>query len=175
MIWVVVFILAMASIPIMVKIDANVGFKKAGELMESNGYTVTKTICSLIIDETHHKWMIIHKNQIHDYSDILSVEITENGEKYKMEGGIFRAVVGGALFGGFGAVVGAATSQRARTVNRLSVDIRLNSLDCPLESIVLVKSPIKTDSAIYQKGYENIQKMAAALNIMQNTEQHAAG
>lgn len=145
--------------------------KKHIRWFEENGLTVTKRIGSLLVDENKHKWAIAvigsSNQRIHDFSDIASVEITENGEKYKSQHGIMRAVAGGAIFGAVGALVGAGTAKRAKTIRHLSVDILLNDLSCPIESIVMIRDATKTDSYLYQKAYENVKQMAAALMVMQ--------
>lgn len=150
--------------------------KKHVKWFEENGLTVTKRVGSLLIDEQNQKWAIAvlgsSKQQIHNFSDIASVEITENGDKYKSQHGIMRAVVGGAIFGGIGALVGAGTAQKAKTVNHLSVDIMMNNLDCPMESIVMIRDATKTDSYVYQKAYENVKQMAATLMAMQRISEN---
>lgn len=147
---------------------------------EECGLTVTKKIGSLLIDENKRKWAIAvlgsSKQQIHNFSDIASVEITENGEKYQSQHGIMRAVAGGTVFGAVGALVGAGTAKKTRTVSHLSVDILLNNLNCPMESIVMIRDATKTDSYVYQKAYDNVKQMSAALMVMQRlAENDAAG
>jgi hypothetical protein len=143
--------------------------KKSIERFESQGYKVTKRIGSILIDEENKKWAVCNsKNGIHNFSDISSVEIKENGQKYKSQHGIIRAVVGGAVFGAVGALAGAGSAHRAQTISHLSVDIYLKDFDCPLETVPLISSATKTDSFLYKSAYENIQKMAATLTIMQN-------
>jgi len=144
--------------------------KKSIERFESQGFKVTKRIGSILIDEKNKKWAVCNsKNGIHNFSDIVSVEIKENGQKYKAQHGIIRAVVGGTVFGAVGALAGASTAHRAQTISHLSVDIYLNNFDCPIETIPLISSTTKTDSFLYKSAYENIQKMAATLTVMQNT------
>ena len=149
--------------------------KKHINRFEENGLTVTKRIGSLLIDENNQKWAVAilgsSKQQIHQFADIASVEITENGEKYRSQHGVMRALVGTAIFGGFGAVVGAATSKKAKMISHLSVDIMLNDLNCPIESIVMIRSATKSSSQIYQKAYEDVKQMASALMAMQRMAQ----
>ena len=154
--------------------------KKDIESFEAHGFVLTQRVGSLLIDENAHKWAIAAgghaKLKIYSFSDIVSVEITENGDKYKSQHGIMRAVVGGAVFGVVGALVGAGTSKKAKMVNHLSVDIMLNSLDCPMETIVMIRDATKTDGYLYQKAYENVKQMAAALMAMQRiTENEVVG
>lgn len=140
--------------------------------LSEQGLNVTKRVVALAIDEPNQKWGIVQgggggKARVHSFSEIVAVEITENGEKYRSQNGVMRALVGGAIFGGVGALVGAGTAQKARTVSCLLVDVTLNSLDCPMESLVVIAAPTKTDSFVYKQNYENVKKMAAALMAMQ--------
>lgn len=51
--------------------------------------------------------------KIYKYSDIVDYELLEDGESIT-KGGLGRAVVGGALFGGVGAVVGGVTGHKKK-------------------------------------------------------------
>lgn len=141
--------------------------------LAEQGMTVTKRIGALAIDEPNQKWGIVQIGgggaaRVHSFSEISAVEITENGEKYRSQNGIMRALVGGAIFGGVGALIGVGTAQKARTISHLSVDVMLNSLDCPMESLIVIATPTKTDSFAYKQNYENVKNMAAALMAMQS-------
>lgn len=146
----------------------------AKESFEVNGFTITKRIRDLVVDEQNHKWMALSSKSpaIHDFSDIASVEISENGQKYKSQHGIMRAVVGGTVFGAADALVGAGTASRAQSINHLSIDVYLNSLDNPMESFLFISSPTKTDSLLYQKVYEIVKQMSATLMAMQRMAEH---
>lgn len=88
----------------------------------------------VVIDDTH-RWFAVTKNEktppyfVYSFDEIVGYEFQEAGGKVitKNKGGIGRAVVGGALFGGVGAIVGAATSstetKKAGAINLLKVYI----------------------------------------------------
>lgn len=154
--------------------------KNSKEKLEENGLSITKKIRDLAIDEVNKKWMNLSAKvpSIHSFSDIISIEINENGEKYKSQHGIMCAVVGGATFGLAGALVGSGTANKAKEISHLSVDVYMNNLDCPMESFVFINSPTKTSGVLYQKAYETVKQMAATLTAMQNIgkkEVEAAG
>lgn len=80
-------------------------------------FTPTKKVGNYLwIDETHKQWAIptgiitpkINNSTIYDYSDITSFELIEDGESIT-KGGLGRALAGGLVFGGAGAVVGGIT------------------------------------------------------------------
>lgn len=98
----------------------------------------------IYIDNAHqYAYISSHKKPkqepiIFSFSEIEGYKIEKIGEKTisktKNKGGIGRAVVGGALFGPAGAVVGAATSKtqtETKTVGGvpfLSIDLNLNGI-----------------------------------------------
>lgn len=137
---------------------------------EQSGFNTTKKIRDLVVDEPNQKWMLCSSKNpiIHDFSEISSVEITENGQKYKSQHGVMRAATGGIVFGTVGALVGAGTASKAQTISHLSVDIYLKSISNPLETALFITSPVKTDSLIYKKAYETVQQMVATLTAMKN-------
>ncbi len=51
------------------------------------------------------------KNIIFSYDDIISYELLQNGESIT-KGGLGSAIVGGAMFGGVGAIVGRITGSK---------------------------------------------------------------
>lgn len=75
------------------------------------------------IDDRHKWWYTAHgkpSNIVFKFSDIVDFDIAENGHtvaetKTKGGSGVGRAVVGGALFGPAGAVVGATTKKKKST------------------------------------------------------------
>lgn len=92
--------------------------------------------------DNHHKWLYTQKgtlqNIVFDFSDIENFEIEEYTDvvaetKQKNGSGVGRAVVGGALFGPAGAVVGAATKKKKtittekEIVSKITVCIKLKN------------------------------------------------
>lgn len=73
---------------------------------------------SVFIDDNNHLFYIgstkLQNPQYYYFSEISDYSIEKIGEKTitKSKGGIKRAVIGGALFGSVGAVVGASTSKK---------------------------------------------------------------
>lgn len=174
MIFAIAFVLAVVCIIIAFK-SAN---KEKVPDEQEFGLSVTKKIRDLVIDEPNRKWARTSARpyMVHDFSDIVSVEINENGEKYKSQHGIMRAVVGGATFGIAGALVGSGTAHKAKEISHLSVDVYMNNLDCPMESFVFINFDTKTSGFVYQKAYETVKQMAATLTAMQNIgKEEAAG
>ncbi|PKO09063.1 MAG: hypothetical protein CVU40_12705 [Chloroflexi bacterium HGW-Chloroflexi-2] len=67
-----------------------------------------------------------------------------------MKGGLGRAVVGGVLSGGIGAIVGASTRGSSDIVKSLTIRIITNNSFDSLRLIPLIKSNTKRDSSNYK-------------------------
>lgn len=84
------------------------------------------------------------------------------------KGGLGKAAVGGALFGGVGAVVGGSTgSKKTKQVcEKLNIKITLKNMNNPIQYIHLINSPTKKDSMIYKSIYSTAQECLASLQVM---------
>lgn len=107
--------------------------------------------------------------KIYRFSDIVSYELLEDEESV-IKGGIGRALVGGVLFGGVGAVVGGVTGHRKQKniVNMLKIKITVNNFANPVVYINLITTPTKTGSLTYKLSYDNAQKILSTLSLAQN-------
>lgn len=82
--------------------------------------TITNLACGYIFVDTEQQYCYVSPSKnviepiVFKYSEIEEYRIERVGEKtiIKTKGGIKRATIGGALFGGAGAVVGAATAKQ---------------------------------------------------------------
>lgn len=133
-------------------------------------FTVTKTIKNhLEFDDTSNKWRIKNNIKPYNYKDIIEYELLEDGESVT-KGGLGRAVAGGILFGGVGAVVGGVTGKRKTktTVNSLKIKITVNDINNPNIYIELMQMPAKTNNPLYKEAYETAQEILSSLSIAQN-------
>ena len=125
----------------------------------------------LKIDEDAKQWYIPVKKSkvpvIHSYGDVVSFELLEDGNSIA-SGGLGRAAVGGALFGGAGAIVGAATGKKKTkgTVTKLQLKVTLNDLSNPVEYIDFITSEFKKDGFIYKTIESSAQKCLSYFEIM---------
>lgn len=145
------------------------------ENLTQTQFHATKKVGSYIeLDEEHRLWLIPDgvfggkKNPaIHSYSEIVSFELLEDGGSVA-SGGVGRAIAGGLLFGGVGAIVGATTRKSKAVVNRLQIKITLNNLKNPTQYINLISTPTKTDSMMYKGSYETAQEILSILSVITN-------
>ena len=153
--------------------------------MERNHFTKTSEIimypdgsslgCNVYLDELDKKMFIVNLMEKTKYlipfEEIIGMEIMEDGISTN---GVGRAIVGGILFGGVGAIVGSNTGKK--TINSLSIVIYLNKISDPMIEIVITSSNtsnIKTDGIIYKNQINFARKMDATIRaIIANNEKH---
>lgn len=113
----------------------------------------------------------IGKNQWFQFSDLLNYELLED-DAVITSGGVGQALIGGAIFGGAGAIAGGITGKRVqkKRVDSLQIKVTLNSFDCPCMLIPIISKPIKTNSKEYQAAMEESHKILAALDVISHKQ-----
>lgn len=120
-----------------------------------SGITPTKSLkcrtCpfAIYIDEKAKKILVANlktddKRTI-PFENVVECSILENGATVQ-SGGVGRAIVGGALAGGVGAIVGATTRGSHAMLSSLSVRIVTKDISNALCEIPIIKSETKRDS-----------------------------
>ena len=106
-------------------------------------------------------------NKWYPFSDLVSYDLLED-DSLVTSGGVGQALVGGAIFGGVGAVAGAITGKRVqkKRIESLYIKVTLNNFDTPCILIPLVTKPIKTNSKEYQTAFEEAHKILSVLDII---------
>ena len=125
-------------------------------------FSATKKIGNFIQFDDVNKKIAIPKTSftgkicdlhIFDYSAIAEYELLEDGNSIE-KGGIGRALVGGALFGGAGAVVGASTGHKHKaTCSKLQIKITLNDMKTPVVYVNFIEAETKKNGALYKMIY----------------------
>lgn len=165
-----------AAFPILKKMSINEIKEKINNTTESlSNFVVTKKIGDYIyFDEQNKKWTIpqgmfkkvIDGNKIFDYNDILDYELIEDGNSIS-KGGVGRAIVGGALFGGVGAIVGGSTGHKQKqTCTKLQIKITLNNTNHPIEYITFICAETKKDNFVYKSSFSFAQQILSMLAII---------
>ena len=104
-------------------------------------------------------------SQIYNFKDILNYNIIKDDETVN-KGGLSRAIVGGILAGGIGALVGASLSSQENYIKNLGVNI---SIDNPYKSnlfIPIINHKVKQDSLVYRQGLNTLNSIISALDYM---------
>lgn len=147
--------------------------------MLSNFITTKKIGVYIEFDEQKRLWLIpdgvrgkkIHP-KIYTFDDIVEYELLEDGDTVT-KGGLGRAIVGGALVGGVGAVVGGVTGKKKTksVINNLRIKITVNDTSNPSIYINLINTPTKANSFLYKMAYESAQEILSMFSIItQNNE-----
>lgn len=144
-------------------------------LDEVAAFQATKKVGNFIyFDDKSKKFAIpkvglgstIQDLEIYKYSDILDYELLEDGNSIS-KGGVGRAIVGAALFGSVGAIVGGSTGHKQQgTCSKLQIKITMNSMDIPTVYINFIESETKKNGIIYEELYTQAQEALSLLNII---------
>lgn len=144
-------------------------------LEELASFHPTKKIGNFIqFDDTSKKFAIpktgfggsIRNLQIYDYSNILDYELLEDGNSIS-KGGVGRAIIGGALFGSVGAIVGGSTGHKIKgTCSKLQIKITMNSMENPTVYINFIESETRKDGFVYKELYAQAQEILSLLGII---------
>lgn len=116
-----------------------------------------------------------------DYSKILSVELFENAQSIystSRGGQVVGALVGGALLGGVGAVIGGLSSDKIKNqkVSKVELHIILDDISCPLIQFPLLGSGIcepeyETTSIVYIDAIEKANLWLSRLKVIMKAPQ----
>ena len=96
------------------------------------------------------------------FKNILECEIIDD-DTTVLSGGIGRAIVGGALAGGAGAVVGAATRKSKSVTNNLSIKIITSDVSDSLIVIPILETSTNRASDKYKKAWSVAQEVHAVI------------
>ena len=109
-------------------------------------------------------WCDYYNNRykIVPFKTLLECEIVDDNTTI-LRGGTGRAVVGGVLAGGAGAVVGAATRQSQYVTKNLSVKIITSDIIDPLIVIPLIEKETNRESAVYKASLQIAQEVYSTI------------
>lgn len=126
----------------------------------------TKAVSYLIlIDEINKLFKI--SNDVFEYANLLSFELLEDGQTIT-KGGLGRAIAGGLIFGGVGAVVGSITGSKKTKGLCTSMKIRITLRNAHVDTVYipLINNETKTNSLYYKNMRLIAQSCICALEII---------
>lgn len=140
--------------------------------LEKNGFVKTKESNGLVIDQPNKRWCVVSGDSdetpyVHNFSDIVDVKVVEDGVEYKSNGGLLRAVVGGAAFGALGAAVGASTGKNKKSIQGIYVLVTTKDFNCPTEKIHITGPVSDTTSSYYRLCVEATEEVVGLLAAIQ--------
>lgn len=152
------------------------GFNPTRQLFTGNGFGP-----SLAIDETSKQISIITKAhgdfvvKRYNITDILNFEVYEevvNTTNSSNGSPITRAVVGGMLLGGVGAIVGAVSanpkSSTKQKVKRIVLSLTLNDIKDPLVEFNLLNESTEKYSYVYSDVMKEAKTWVSLLMVLKN-------
>lgn len=149
--------------------------KKEEALQELKTLTITKDFGAYIkFDENNRKWFVpdgvfgaVKNPIIYSFDDIIAFELLEDGNSIT-KGGTGRAIAGGLLFGGVGAIVGGNTAKRKTksTCTKLQIKITVNSMSTPAVYVNLIAGETRTDGFAYKTAYNSAQNILSVLQVI---------
>ena len=138
----------------------------------SENYKSTKKLGNHVsFDDNRKKWATLNNEgfleKIYDYDDIVNFELLEDGNSVA-SGGLGRALVGGILFGGAGAVVGGVTG-RKKTKNyceSLKLKVTVDDINNPSVYINFINEKTKKNSDKYKEIAEAAQDCLSTFQVI---------
>lgn len=110
------------------------------------------------------------KIDIINFSDIIECKIIDDSNTV-MKGGVGRAVVGGILAGGVGAIVGANTREEKNVSNILQIRIITKNINNSLHTMDLIKTEIERNSTEYKNAMNFANNIyAMIISIINNND-----
>ncbi len=107
--------------------------------------------------------IIIENCKVYEYSQIVAFEVLEDGTSIS-SGGITRAIVGGLVAGGVGAIVGASTRSFNAACSSLEVKLAIKGENEPIGEIIfltLINTQIQRNSSQYREIVAGKDKLVA--------------
>lgn len=151
---------------------------------ELAAFVPTKKIANVMEVDEEKRQIIFHTGMfggrgnasIYKYEDIVDFELLEDGSSIT-KGGLGRAVAGGLLFGGIGAIVGGVTGgKKSKTIcNSLKIKITVNNMTNPTVYISLINTKTKTDSFTYKTFFNSAQECLSTLQLICNSVEAEKG
>ena len=129
-------------------------------------FSPTKNVGAYLkVDENNQLFMV--GNDLFEFSNLLSFELLEDGETIT-KGGLGRAIAGGVLFGGVGAVVGGVTGGKKSKGICTSMKIRLTLKNTYTDTVYinLISNGTKKGGFVYKTAQTSAQSCLSALQII---------
>ena len=159
------------------KKDAANSIQTVDEFTPTDSHVDSEGGSLVAFDESRRKVLLgmgpgakMHKRAF-AYKDILSVELLEDGTsitKTSRTSQAATALLGGILFGGVGAVVGALTATKTTSgkVRRLDLKVIVNDTQTPVYLVNFQNVEAKKGGIINKVAVEQAQKWAAILTVV---------
>jgi hypothetical protein len=152
----------------------NVEIAEAENSQRISGFTATKKFGGYIWFDDNHKWFVLPKGlitstidgcHVYQYKELLDYELLKDGSTIT-KGGLGKALVGGAVFGVAGAIVGATSKKTKQVCEKLQIKITTTNSDNPLLFINLISTETKKNSMTYRLSSNIAQEILSKFHII---------
>lgn len=123
------------------------------------------------VDSHNKRFKLDRESSWYTFGDLVNYELYENNSVIQ-KGGIGRAIVGGALFGGVEAIVGAQTRKSQNIVDSLYIRVTLKSSG--MKKITFIGSPIDRNSISYKMERKSADEVLSELDLIASNNQSSA-
>lgn len=157
-----------------IKIKVDASRKRVAKELDQANFNSSKEIY-LTLDSISPKMKIDTKSKrvavldyykdkvdIIPFQNLIECQVIEDNETV-LSGGVGRAVVGGVIAGGAGAIVGAATRKSKSVTNNMSLKIITSDINNSLIVIPILETATKRDSEKYKKAWSTAQNAHAII------------
>ena len=117
---------------------------------------------ALLARESRKPSLTTHDYYIFSYDQIVDCELLEDNA---VVGSVKSAVVGGALFGALGAVVGSNTGRKG-ICNSLIIKLTVRNCEKAAFLINIVDQKLERSSEWYKECYQNVQEIMSKLSLI---------
>ena len=163
-----------------IKTDFNKCLKE-NNIPLNDSYLGDDGVSGISVLESQNKIAIIKRNNLNesftpifiDFNKIIESSIKEDGEtvtKTNRGSQVAGTLVGGALAGGVGAVVGGLGAKQTsiESVRKITLEIVIDDLRSPIHEIVFFISPtpLSKNESIYKQIYSNANKWHKMMSII---------
>lgn len=135
--------------------------RKKGGIGSATAAVVTLGASAAISAATKPRDIIVPFSEVRSYSIVQDDDVIQGGT-------LGTAAVGGLLFGGVGAIAGAAAGKRKgkKVVNNMALRVDLASFEMPCAMVSYISKATKTTDKEYAKAVSSIQSAMACLDLI---------
>ena len=158
------------------EVDSNlklfkVNATREGKKLKGNLATKALAVSTMGGSVAAQKLMNSESKNIFRYNELVEFELLID-DLVESKGGLGRALVGGDLVVGAGAVVGAVNGKKIKKYcESMNIRITVNDIGNPIDIKRMIKKPIKTNSKEYSKNYDIAHKIISSLNVIAKQSQ----
>lgn len=154
-------------------------FEQEQAIQSKDDFNPSRAVANTIeVDEGKRKLRPVgdyYKRDIVSIDSIKSFEIIQNGQSIS-SGSLGRAVVGGVLFGGAGAVVGALTGRKSKTkITELRIKLTIDDINNSVFYIPILAKEVYSDTADYHVAAQAAEEVISTIDIMLSKNQAPEG